>query len=232
MADPRVRKLSFTGSTEVGRQLLRQGADTVLSCSMELGGNAPFIVFEDADLDAAIEGAMIAKMRNGGEACTAANRFYVHERVYDAFVREDGLDHHHVLTTVYPDCFAHEIGGSQDAAVFTADEHRRRSLEHRRYRPDWLCLRPRRDEAAAFGRADGVIVLGDHVDVRALEIVGADRHVQPGLPVPAAFLRDEQAGKLHARLPVELHRQRDQRFRRRARGCIRENRRHDQRKNP
>jgi len=81
MADPRVRKLSFTGSTEVGRQLLRQGADTVLSCSMELGGNAPFIVFDDADLDAAIEGAMIAKMRNGGEACTAANRFYVHEAV-------------------------------------------------------------------------------------------------------------------------------------------------------
>jgi succinate-semialdehyde dehydrogenase/glutarate-semialdehyde dehydrogenase len=81
MADSRVRKLSFTGSTEVGRQLLRQGADTVLSCSMELGGNAPFIVFDDADLDAAIEGAMIAKMRNGGEACTAANRFYVHEAV-------------------------------------------------------------------------------------------------------------------------------------------------------
>jgi len=85
MADPRVRKLSFTGSTEVGRQLLRQGADTVLSCSMELGGNAPFIVFDDADLDAAIEGAMIAKMRNGGEACTAANRFYVHEAVAGDF---------------------------------------------------------------------------------------------------------------------------------------------------
>jgi len=85
MADPRVRKLSFTGSTEVGRQLLRQGADTVLSCSMELGGNAPFLVFEDADLDAAIEGAMIAKMRNGGEACTAANRFYVHEAVAGEF---------------------------------------------------------------------------------------------------------------------------------------------------
>ncbi len=81
MADPRVRKLSFTGSTEVGRQLLRQAADTVLSCSMELGGNAPFIVFDDADLDAAIEGALIAKLRNGGEACTAANRFYVHEAV-------------------------------------------------------------------------------------------------------------------------------------------------------
>jgi succinate-semialdehyde dehydrogenase/glutarate-semialdehyde dehydrogenase len=85
MADSRVRKLSFTGSTEVGRQLLRQGADTVLSCSMELGGNAPFIVFDDADLDAAIEGALIAKMRNGGEACTAANRFYVHEAVAGEF---------------------------------------------------------------------------------------------------------------------------------------------------
>src|ERR1700744_5019521 len=81
MADPRVRKLSFTGSTEVGRQVVRPASGTVLSCSMELGGNAPFIVFDDADLDAAIEGAMIAKMRNGGEACTAANRFYVHEAV-------------------------------------------------------------------------------------------------------------------------------------------------------
>ncbi len=85
MADSRVRKLSFTGSTEVGRILLRQAADTVLSCSMELGGNAPFIVFDDADLDAAVQGALIAKMRNGGEACTAANRFYVHEAVADEF---------------------------------------------------------------------------------------------------------------------------------------------------
>ena len=85
MADARVRKLSFTGSTEVGRILLRQAADTVLSCSMELGGNAPFIVFDDADLDAAVQGALIAKMRNGGEACTAANRFYVHEAVADEF---------------------------------------------------------------------------------------------------------------------------------------------------
>ncbi len=85
MADPRVRKLSFTGSTEVGRILLRQAADTVLSCSMELGGNAPFIIFDDADLDAAVAGALIAKMRNGGEACTAANRFYAHEAVADEF---------------------------------------------------------------------------------------------------------------------------------------------------
>ncbi len=85
--DPRVRKLSFTGSTEVGRVLLREAADTVVNCSMELGGNAPFIIFEDADIDAAVEGALIAKMRNGGEACTAANRFYVHEAVADEFSR-------------------------------------------------------------------------------------------------------------------------------------------------
>ena len=75
--DPRVRKLSFTGSTEVGRVLLKQAADQVLKVSMELGGNAPFLVFADSDLDAAVEGAMLAKMRNAGEACTAANRFYV-----------------------------------------------------------------------------------------------------------------------------------------------------------
>jgi succinate-semialdehyde dehydrogenase/glutarate-semialdehyde dehydrogenase len=85
LADPRVRKLSFTGSTEVGRMLLRTAADTVTNCSMELGGNAPFLVFGDADVDAAVDGAMIAKMRNGGEACTAANRFYVHESVATEF---------------------------------------------------------------------------------------------------------------------------------------------------
>jgi succinate-semialdehyde dehydrogenase/glutarate-semialdehyde dehydrogenase len=85
--DPRVRKLSFTGSTEVGRILLREAADTVVNCSMELGGNAPFLVFADADLDAALEGAMIAKMRNGGEACTAANRFYVEASVAEEFSR-------------------------------------------------------------------------------------------------------------------------------------------------
>lgn len=83
--DSRVRKLSFTGSTEVGRKLLREAADTIISCSMELGGNAPFIVFDDADLDAALDGAMIAKMRNGGEACTAANRFYVQNGILEAF---------------------------------------------------------------------------------------------------------------------------------------------------
>jgi succinate-semialdehyde dehydrogenase/glutarate-semialdehyde dehydrogenase len=83
--DPRARVVSFTGSTEVGRQILREAADCVINPRMELGGNAPFIVFEDADLEAAVDGAMIAKMRNMGEACTAANRFYVHARVHDAF---------------------------------------------------------------------------------------------------------------------------------------------------
>ncbi len=85
MDDDRVRKLSFTGSTEVGRILLAQAADRVLKTSMELGGNAPFLVLEDADLDKAVEGAMLAKMRNAGEACTAANRFYVHAAVSDEF---------------------------------------------------------------------------------------------------------------------------------------------------
>jgi succinate-semialdehyde dehydrogenase / glutarate-semialdehyde dehydrogenase len=87
MADPRMRKVSFTGSTEVGRILLKQAADQVLVSSMELGGNAPFVVCADADLDAAVEGAMIAKLRNGGEACTAANRFYVEAPVAEEFGR-------------------------------------------------------------------------------------------------------------------------------------------------
>jgi succinate-semialdehyde dehydrogenase / glutarate-semialdehyde dehydrogenase len=83
--DPRARKLSFTGSTEVGRKLIEQAADQILRVSMELGGNAPFLVFDDADVDAAVDGAMIAKMRNIGEACTAANRFHVGDRVADEF---------------------------------------------------------------------------------------------------------------------------------------------------
>jgi succinate-semialdehyde dehydrogenase/glutarate-semialdehyde dehydrogenase len=85
LKDPRVRVVSFTGSTEVGRTLLHAAADNVVKPAMELGGNAPFIVFDDADIDAAIEGAMIAKMRNMGEACTAANRFYVQEKAHDEF---------------------------------------------------------------------------------------------------------------------------------------------------
>jgi succinate-semialdehyde dehydrogenase / glutarate-semialdehyde dehydrogenase len=87
MHDPRVRVISFTGSTEVGRKLLRGAADQVLKPAMELGGNAPLIVFDDADLDAAVDGAMLAKMRNMGEACTAANRFYVQEKVAEDFTQ-------------------------------------------------------------------------------------------------------------------------------------------------
>ncbi|MDG1130434.1 succinate-semialdehyde dehydrogenase (NADP(+)) [Rhodobacteraceae bacterium EhC02] len=83
--NPTVRKLSFTGSTNVGRILLRQAADQVMKCSMELGGNAPFIVFDDADLDAAVEGAIMCKFRNNGQTCVCANRIYVQAGIYDAF---------------------------------------------------------------------------------------------------------------------------------------------------
>jgi succinate-semialdehyde dehydrogenase / glutarate-semialdehyde dehydrogenase len=85
LAEPAVRKLSFTGSTEVGRELLHMAADTVVSASMELGGNAPVIVLPGADVELAVQGAMVAKMRNGGAACTAANRFYVHRSLHDKF---------------------------------------------------------------------------------------------------------------------------------------------------
>jgi succinate-semialdehyde dehydrogenase/glutarate-semialdehyde dehydrogenase len=84
-ASPKVRKLSFTGSTEVGRVLMRQSADTIKKLSLELGGNAPFIVFDDADLDAAVEGAIASKYRNAGQTCVCANRLYVQDKVYDAF---------------------------------------------------------------------------------------------------------------------------------------------------
>ena len=85
--DPRLRKLSFTGSTEIGRKLVEQSAEQLLRVSMELGGNAPFLVFADADVEAAVDGAMLAKMRNMGEACTAANRFIVHSSVAEEFAR-------------------------------------------------------------------------------------------------------------------------------------------------
>jgi succinate-semialdehyde dehydrogenase/glutarate-semialdehyde dehydrogenase len=88
ISDPRLRKLSFTGSTEVGRKLMEQGSRNLLRLSMELGGNAPFIVFEDADIDDAVRGALIAKMRNIGEACTAANRFHVAEPVAAQFAEK------------------------------------------------------------------------------------------------------------------------------------------------
>ena len=101
--NPKVRKLTFTGSTEVGRILLKQAADQVMKCSMELGGNAPFIVFDDADIDAAVEGAILCKFRNNGQTCVCANRIYVQDGVYDAFAEKlaarvgamkigDGLD--------------------------------------------------------------------------------------------------------------------------------------------
>ncbi|CAA9546397.1 MAG: Succinate-semialdehyde dehydrogenase [NAD(P)+] [uncultured Thermoleophilia bacterium] len=88
MEDPRLRKVSFTGSTEVGRKLMAQASENLLRVSMELGGNAPFLVFDDADVDAAVEGAVIAKMRNVGEACTAANRFHVADRLSDEFAEK------------------------------------------------------------------------------------------------------------------------------------------------
>ena len=85
-ASPVVRKISFTGSTEVGRELMRQSADTIKKLSLELGGNAPFLVFDDADVDAAVDGAMVSKFRNGGQTCVCTNRFYVQDGVYDEFV--------------------------------------------------------------------------------------------------------------------------------------------------
>ncbi|MDQ6746455.1 MAG: NAD-dependent succinate-semialdehyde dehydrogenase [Actinomycetota bacterium] len=88
IADPRLRKLSFTGSTEVGRKLMEQASENLLRLSMELGGNAPFIVFDDADVDDAVQGALMAKMRNIGEACTAANRFHVADAVADQFAQK------------------------------------------------------------------------------------------------------------------------------------------------
>lgn len=84
-ANPTIRKLTFTGSTEIGAELYRQSAPTIKKLGLELGGNAPFIVFDDGDLDAAVEGALIAKFRNNGQACVCANRLYVQEKVYDAF---------------------------------------------------------------------------------------------------------------------------------------------------
>ena len=90
--DRRLRKLTFTGSTAVGQTLLREAADGVLKCSMELGGNAPFIVLEGADVDKAVQGSLVAKMRNNGEACTAANRFYLHESVADEFLAKLGSE--------------------------------------------------------------------------------------------------------------------------------------------
>ncbi len=122
------RKLSFTGSTEVGRTLLELAARNVVNCSMELGGNAPFIVFADADLDAAIDGAMVAKMRNGGESCIAANRFIVEESISDEFSRRladsmaalrvgPGMDQQSQVGPMINDRAAADIAGMVDASV-------------------------------------------------------------------------------------------------------------------
>jgi succinate-semialdehyde dehydrogenase/glutarate-semialdehyde dehydrogenase len=128
MHDPRVRKMSFTGSTAVGRKLLATASDTVLNCSMELGGNAPFIVFDDANIDEAVEGAMIAKMRNGGQACTAANRLYVQKGVLKAFTEKltarmaalklgDGTDPDTQLGPMITEKQADKIAGLVDGAI-------------------------------------------------------------------------------------------------------------------
>ena len=128
MRDRRVRKLSFTGSTAVGRKLLASAAETVLSCSMELGGNAPFIVFDDANLDDAVDGALLAKMRNGGQACIATNRFYVQRGVVAAFTQKlaarmgaikmgEGTDPATTLGPVITRKQADRIAGLVDGAV-------------------------------------------------------------------------------------------------------------------
>jgi succinate-semialdehyde dehydrogenase / glutarate-semialdehyde dehydrogenase len=128
MLDPRVRKMSFTGSTAVGRKLLATAAETVLNCSMELGGNAPFIVFDDANIDDAVEGAMIAKMRNGGQACTAANRIYVQKGALKTFTDKltarmaalklgDGTDPDTQLGPVITEKQAAKIADMVDVAV-------------------------------------------------------------------------------------------------------------------
>lgn len=126
LSDPRVRKLSFTGSTAVGRILLRQAAERVLNVSMELGGNAPFVVAPDADLAAAAEGAMVAKFRNAGQACTAANRFYVHTDVADDFVARLGAAVTSLRVGPSSDEYA-EIGplisvGARDGVAALVDE--------------------------------------------------------------------------------------------------------------
>jgi succinate-semialdehyde dehydrogenase / glutarate-semialdehyde dehydrogenase len=129
LSDARVRKLSFTGSTAVGSRLLKQAADRIVNCSMELGGNAPFVVLDDADLDAAVDGAMIAKMRNGGQACTAANRFLVQSSVagdfaarmaerMGALVMGPGTDEN---TQLGPMVNAHAVEGIDDKVSRSVD---------------------------------------------------------------------------------------------------------------
>ena len=119
LADPRLRKLSFTGSTEVGRALLKQSADNVLRTSMELGGNAPFLVFADADIDAAVAGALAAKMRNAGQTCVAANRFLVAEQVAEEFTAK--------LTTAFAGLV---VGHGADAGVTVGPLIEQAAVDH------------------------------------------------------------------------------------------------------
>jgi succinate-semialdehyde dehydrogenase/glutarate-semialdehyde dehydrogenase len=122
-ADSRVRKISFTGSTEVGRILLRQSADTVKKLSLELGGNAPFIVFDDADIDAAVEGALASKYRNAGQTCVCANRLYVQDGVYEAFARKlaDRVAQFKVGPGIEPDVLIGPL--IEPAALTKVEEH-------------------------------------------------------------------------------------------------------------
>lgn len=123
--NPIVQKITFTGSTEIGRQLMREAAETVKKCSMELGGNAPFLVFDDADIDAAIEGAMISKFRNGGQTCVCTNRFYVQDGVYDEFASKLA-DRVSKLKVGYSMDEGNDIGAMIDEkAVQKVEEHLR-----------------------------------------------------------------------------------------------------------
>lgn len=128
-SNPKVAKITFTGSTEIGRDLLRQSADTIKKCSMELGGNAPFLVFDDADIDAAIEGAMISKFRNGGQTCVCTNRFYVQEGVLEEFTRKFA-DRVGAMKVGYSMDEGTQIGAMIDEkAVEKVEEHLQEALD-------------------------------------------------------------------------------------------------------
>ena len=150
--DPRVRKMSFTGSTPVGKELIKQSAEQVLKVSMELGGNAPFLVFEDADLDAAVEGALLAKMRNGGEACTSANRFHVHESVGRGVRRQAGGEDRRAEGRARDRGRHPGRAADRRGAALQGRRAGRRRGRQGRARPDRRCARRRR---GLLLRADG-----------------------------------------------------------------------------
>jgi succinate-semialdehyde dehydrogenase/glutarate-semialdehyde dehydrogenase len=126
---PSVQKITFTGSTEIGRQLLRESAETIKKCSMELGGNAPFLVFDDADIDAAVEGALISKFRNNGQTCVCTNRFYVQDAVYDAFVSKLSARVKAMKVGYGMEPGTHAGPLIDEAAVKKVEEHLRNALE-------------------------------------------------------------------------------------------------------